>query len=135
MAGTTLVEQNFTTEVIPTFFAVKEAVFPFAKFPGVDPILSPEMKSTGEVMGVGQTFGEAYYTAIIGSHDRLPGLPVENEVKKVFLSVRESDKANLVPVAKQFAEYGFKLVATSGTQKILTEAGIACERINKVTEG
>ena len=135
MAGTTLVEQNFTTEVIPTFFAVKEAVFPFAKFPGVDPILSPEMKSTGEVMGVGQTFGEAYYKAIIGSNDRLPGLPVENEVKKVFLSVRESDKANLVPVAKQFADYGFKLVATSGTQKILTEAGIACERINKVTEG
>ena len=135
MAGTTLVEQNFTTEVIPTFFAVKEAVFPFAKFPGVDPILSPEMKSTGEVMGVGQTFGEAYYKAIIGSNDRLPGLPVENEVKKVFLSVRESDKANLVPVAKQFAEYGFKLVATSGTQKILTEAGIACERINKVNEG
>ena len=83
MAGTTLVEQNFTTEVIPTFFAVKEAVFPFAKFPGVDPILSPEMKSTGEVMGVGQTFGEAYYKAIIGSNDRLPGLPVENEVKKV----------------------------------------------------
>ena len=135
MAGTTLVEQNFTTEVIPTFFAVKEAVFPFAKFPGVDPILSPEMKSTGEVMGVGQTFGEAYYKAIIGSNDRLPGLPVENEVKKVFLSVRESDKANLVPVAKQFADYGFKLVATSGTQKILTEAGIACERINKVNEG
>lgn len=135
MAGTTLVEQNFTTEVIPTFFAVKEAVFPFAKFPGVDPILSPEMKSTGEVMGVGQTFGEAYYKAIIGSNDRLPGLPVDNEVKKVFLSVRESDKANLVPVAKQFADYGFKLVATSGTQKILTEAGIACERINKVTEG
>ena len=135
MAGKTLAEQNFTTEVIPTFFSVKEAVFPFAKFPGVDPILSPEMKSTGEVMGVGKTFGEAYYKAIIGSNDRLPGLPVEGEVKKVFLSVRDSDKANLAPIAKQFAEYGFKLVATAGTQKVLQAAGIDCERINKVNEG
>ena len=86
-------------------------------------------------MGVGKTFGEAYYKAIIGSNDRLPGLPVEGEVKKVFLSVRDSDKANLAPIAKQFAEYGFKLVATAGTQKVLQAAGIDCERINKVNEG
>ena len=135
MAGKSLIEQGFTSEIKPTFFAVKEAVFPFAKFPGVDPILSPEMKSTGEVMGVGKTFGEAYYKAIIGSNDRLPGLPVEGETKTVFLSVRESDKPNLVPVAKQLLGYGFKLVATAGTQKVLNEAGIACDRINKVNEG
>ncbi|WP_227429869.1 carbamoyl-phosphate synthase large subunit [Psychrobacter sp. I-STPA6b] len=135
MAGKSLAEQNFTQEVKPTFYAVKEAVFPFAKFPGVDPILSPEMKSTGEVMGVGKTFGEAYYKAIIGSGERLPGLPVEGETKKVFISVRDSDKTNIVPIAKQLADYGFKLVATTGTQKVISDAGIDCTRINKVTEG
>jgi carbamoyl-phosphate synthase large subunit len=86
-------------------------------------------------MGVGQTFGEAYYKAIIGSNDRLPGLPIDGEVKKIFLSVRESDKANLVPIAKGLQDYGFSLVATAGTQKVLKDAGIACERINKVNEG
>lgn len=82
MAGKSLEEQSFTSEIIPTHYSVKEAVFPFAKFPGVDPILSPEMKSTGEVMGVGKTFGEAFYKAVIGSNERLPGLPVAGEVKK-----------------------------------------------------
>lgn len=135
MAGKTLVEQGFTKEIIPSFYAVKEAVFPFAKFPGVDPILSPEMKSTGEVMGVGKTFGEAYYKAIIGSNDRLPGLPTKDETKMVFLSVRDSDKPNLAPIAQQLIDYGFKLIATAGTQRVLKTAGIACERINKVNEG
>lgn len=135
MAGTSLADQGFTQEIKPAFYAVKEAVFPFAKFPGVDPILSPEMKSTGEVMGVGKTFGEAYYKAIIGSGERLPGLPEEGEVKTIFLSVRDSDKNNIVPVAQQLSEFGFKIVATSGTQKVLSEAGVDCKRINKVTEG
>ncbi len=135
MAGKTLEEQGFTQEIIPSFFAVKEAVFPFAKFPGVDPILSPEMKSTGEVMGVGTTFGEAYYKAIIGSNERLPGLPVAGETKTAFLSVRDSDKQGLIAVAKQLIDYGFQLMATTGTQKFLNEQGIACRHVNKVTEG
>ncbi|MDO5651010.1 MAG: carbamoyl-phosphate synthase large subunit [Moraxella sp.] len=135
MAGKTLVEQGFTKEIIPNLYSVKEAVFPFAKFPGVDPILSPEMKSTGEVMGVGKTFGEAYYKALIGTGDRLTGLPVDGEIKRVFLSVRDSDKKGIVNVARRLAEYGFKLVATGGTQAVISAAGIECERVNKVTEG
>lgn len=135
MAGKSLADQGFTHEIKPSFFAVKEAVFPFAKFPGVDPILSPEMKSTGEVMGVGKTFGEAYYKAIIGSGERLPGLPQAGEIKTVFISVRDSDKANVVPIAKQLADYGFKIVATTGTQEVLAEHGVECKQINKVTEG
>ncbi|OOR88506.1 carbamoyl phosphate synthase large subunit [Moraxella caviae] len=135
MAGKSLAEQGFTREIVPAHYSVKEAVFPFAKFPGVDPILSPEMKSTGEVMGVGKSFGEAFYKAVIGSNERLPGLPTEGEVKKVFLSVRDSDKKYVVDVAKSLLNYGFNLVATGGTQKVLADAGVACERVNKVTEG
>ncbi len=135
MAGTSLVDQKFTQEIKPSFFAVKESVFPFAKFPGVDPILSPEMKSTGEVMGIGKTFGEAYYKGLIATNERLPGLPQAGEVKTVFLSVRDSDKPNLPPIAQQLLDYGFNLVATSGTQQYLSEQGLACQRINKVTEG
>ena len=135
MAGTSLKDQGFTTEIVPSFYAVKEAVFPFAKFPGVDPILSPEMKSTGEVMGVGKTFGEAFYKAIIGSNERLPGLPVEGETKTAFISVRDSDKAQIAPIARQLADFGFNIVSTTGTQKVLSEAGIASTQINKVTEG
>ncbi|WFF37972.1 carbamoyl-phosphate synthase large subunit [Moraxella nasibovis] len=135
MAGKSLAEQGFTSEIVPSHYSVKEAVFPFAKFPGVDPILSPEMKSTGEVMGVGKTFAEAFYKSIIGSNERLPGLPTEGEVKTAFLSVRDSDKKYLPELAKALHDYGFRLVATDGTQKVLAEAGIACERVNKVTEG
>lgn len=135
MAGQTLAEQNFTQEIVPSHYSVKEAVFPFAKFPGVDPILGPEMKSTGEVMGVGQTFGEAYYKAILGSGDRLTGLPQEGETKTVFISVRDSDKAGVVDVAKRLAEFGFNIVATGGTHDILADAGVACKRVNKVSEG
>ena len=135
MAGQTLAEQNFTQEIVPSHYSVKEAVFPFAKFPGVDPILGPEMKSTGEVMGVGQTFGEAYYKAILGSGDRLTGLPQEGETKTVFISVRDSDKAGVVDVAKRLAGFGFNIVATGGTQDIRADAGVACKRVNKVSEG
>lgn len=135
MAGQTLAEQNFTQEIVPSHYSVKEAVFPFAKFPGVDPILGPEMKSTGEVMGVGQTFGEAYYKAILGSGDRLTGLPQEGETKTVFISVRDSDKAGVVDVAKRLAGFGFNIVATGGTHDILADAGVACKRVNKISEG
>lgn len=135
MAGQTLAEQNFTQEIVPSHYSVKEAVFPFAKFPGVDPILGPEMKSTGEVMGVGQTFGEAYYKAILGSGDRLTGLPQEGETKTVFISVRDSDKAGVVDVAKRLTGFGFNIVATGGTHDMLVGAGVACKRVNKVSEG
>ena len=135
MAGTSLKDQGFTQEIVPAFYSVKEAVFPFAKFPGVDPVLSPEMKSTGEVMGVGQTFGEAFYKAIIGTGDRLPGLPQEGETKTAFISVRDSDKENVVAIAQQLSDYGFKIVATAGTQKVLEAHGVDSKRINKVTEG
>ncbi|MEX5538723.1 hypothetical protein ABFV54_26820, partial [Pseudomonas syringae] len=87
------------------------------------------------VMGVGKTFGEAFYKAVLGSNERLPGLPTENETKYAFLSVRESDKKDVLTIAKQFADYGFKLVATGGTHKVITDAGFECERVNKVTEG
>ncbi len=110
-------------------------MFPFNKFPGVDPILGPEMKSTGEVMGVGKSFGEAFYKAVLGSNDRLPGKPTEGETKRVFLSVRDSDKAALPDVARKLVAHGFRLVATGGTQRLLAAQGIDCERVNKVTEG
>ena len=129
MAGMSLVDQGFTKEIIPPYFSVKEAVFPFAKFPGVDPILGPEMKSTGEVMGSGATFAEAFHKAVLGSNERLPN------GGRVFLSVRDSDKAHLPRIGRELAELGFELVATSGTQRELEAAGIACRRINKVTEG
>ena len=129
MAGMSLQDQGFTKEIIPNYYSVKEAVFPFAKFPGVDPILGPEMKSTGEVMGSGATFAEAFHKAVLGSNERLP------TGGRVFLSVRESDKPHVSRVAGELAELGFTLVATSGTQKVLAAAGIACERVNKVTEG
>ncbi|MFB2538741.1 MULTISPECIES: carbamoyl-phosphate synthase large subunit [unclassified Acinetobacter] len=135
MAGQSLQSQNFTAEIIPTHFSVKEAVFPFAKFPGVDPVLGPEMKSTGEVMGVGKTFGEAYHKAVLGANDRLPELPKDGDIKTIFLSVRDSDKPQAVKLAKKFSELGYKLVATGGTYKVLAEAGVDCQRVNKVNEG
>ena len=135
MVGIDLPTQGFDKEIVPSHFFVKEAVFPFAKFQGVDPVLGPEMKSTGEVMGVGKSFGEAYYKAVLGSGDRLTGLPTVGETKTAFLSVRDSDKLAVVDVARQLSDYGFSLVATGGTHKVITDAGIACTRVNKVTEG
>ena len=137
MAGQTLAEQGVTTEVTPPYFSVKEAVFPFVKFPGVDTILGPEMKSTGEVMGVGKTFGEAFVKSQLGAGTRLPrpfnadGTPVG----KVFISVKNNDKSRAVEVARGLSALGFRLIATKGTAAAIAAAGIACETVNKVTEG
>ncbi|NNL56819.1 MAG: ATP-grasp domain-containing protein, partial [Pseudomonadales bacterium] len=129
MVGKTLAEQEFTSERIPSFSSVKEAVFPFAKFQGVDPILGPEMKSTGEVMGSGATFAEAFAKAQLGAGAVMPHSGV------AFLSVRERDKPGLIAVARQLVEHGFELIATSGTRSALAAAGVSAKHINKVQEG
>jgi len=133
MAGQTLAQQGVTAEVMPPYFSVKEAVFPFVKFPGVDTILGPEMKSTGEVMGVGRSFGEAFVKAQLAAGVRLPR--PDDAVRRVFLSVKPGDKARVVPIARELAAMGFELVATRGTAAAIQAAGIACEVVNKVTEG
>ena len=129
MAGDTLAEQGITKEVTPPYFSVKEAVFPFVKFPGVDTILGPEMKSTGEVMGVGKTFGEAFVKSQMGAGVHLPA------EGKVFLSVKNNDKTRAVAVAKELAAMGYSLCATRGTAAAIAEAGIEVQTVNKVTEG
>ncbi|MFT7184953.1 MAG: carbamoyl-phosphate synthase large subunit [Pseudohongiellaceae bacterium] len=129
MAGKTLKEIGFTEEVVPKHFSVKEAVFPFNKFPSVDPILGPEMKSTGEVMGIGDSFDEAFAKSAIASGGVLP------VAGKAFLSVREVDKPGVVELAKSLTDTGFTLVATAGTAKAIAAAGLSVERINKVIEG
>jgi carbamoyl-phosphate synthase large subunit len=129
MAGKTLKEQGFTREVIPGFYSVKEAVFPFNKFPGVDPILGPEMKSTGEVMGSGETFAEAFAKSQLGANSRIP------KKGKAFVSVRDLDKPGVVDVARQLINLGFKLIATHGTAEVIRKAGIDVQQINKVQEG
>ncbi len=129
MMGKKLSELNFTKEIIPPYFSVKEAVFPFNKFRGVDPILGPEMKSTGEVMGAGETFGEAFFKAQLGAGEKLP------TEGKIFVSVRDADKTGVVAVAKGLKKLGFDLIATSGTYTALAEAGVEVERVNKVGEG
>ena len=128
MAGKTLKEQGFTQELIPEVISVKESVFPFNKFPGVDPILGPEMKSTGEVMGVGDSFGEAFAKASLAAGDRLP------QGGRAFVSVKGSDKPQTPALAQELRDLGFKLVATKGTAACIREAGIECDRVNKVTE-
>jgi carbamoyl-phosphate synthase large subunit len=129
MAGTRLVEQGFTEEIIPHYVSVKESVFPFSKFPGVDPILGPEMKSTGEVMGVGDSFAEAFAKATVAAGEELP------QSGRAFLSVKTSDKPGVADVARDLVELGFELVATRGTAKCLADAGVDTEIVNKVTEG
>jgi carbamoyl-phosphate synthase large subunit len=129
MAGTSLKAQGITKEVIPENYFVKEAVFPFVKFPGVDTVLGPEMKSTGEVMGVGRTFGEAYNKSIMGAGSVLP------LGGRALLSVRNADKARAVQVAQDLIDLGFSLMATGGTCKAIQDAGLECDRINKVMEG
>ncbi len=129
MAGDTLAQQGITKEVTPPYFSVKEAVFPFVKFPGVDTILGPEMKSTGEVMGVGKTFGEAFVKSQLGAGVTLP------TQGKVFLTVKNADKPRAVAVAKELAAMGFVLCATRGTAAAISEAGIEVQLVNKVTEG
>ena len=129
MVGQTLASQGVTKEVTPPYFSVKEAVFPFVKFPGVDTILGPEMKSTGEVMGVGKTFGEAFVKSQLGAGTKLP------TSGKVFLTVKNADKARAVDIARQLVSLGFELVATRGTAAAIEAAGIAVKVVNKVTEG
>jgi carbamoyl-phosphate synthase large subunit len=129
MVGQTLEQQGITEERIPNYFSVKEAVFPFVKFPGVDPLLGPEMKSTGEVMGVGKTFGEAF-----AKSQRAAGVDLSHS-GKVLISIRDKDKAKLPEIARMLVEKEYEIVATSGTAKFLKEAGFPCELVYKVNEG
>ncbi len=129
MVGKSLAAQGATREIVPSYHSVKEAIFPFAKFQNVDPILGPEMRSTGEVMGVGRGFGAAFARAQEAASIKAPA------VGKAFLSVRDPDKRRLLPVAQALVERGFSLVATAGTAAFLREHGLACEQVNKVIEG
>jgi carbamoyl-phosphate synthase large subunit len=129
MVGQSLDAQGIKNEVVPSYYSVKEAVFPFVKFPGVDTILGPEMKSTGEVMGVGKTFGEAFVKSQLGAGVKLP------KSGKVFLSVKNSDKPRAVQVARDLVEIGFSVVATKGTAAAISAAGIPVTTVNKVAEG
>jgi carbamoyl-phosphate synthase large subunit len=129
MVGRTLAAQNVEVEVVPPYFSVKEAVFPFAKFPGVDPLLGPEMRSTGEVMGVGSTFGEALFKSQLGAGGPLPPSGT------VFLSVKDSDKPRTIEVARMLHEMGYALVATRGTANAIEAAGIPVKHVNKVKDG
>jgi carbamoyl-phosphate synthase large subunit len=129
MAGQTLDAQGIGAEVTPPYFSVKEAVFPFVKFPGVDTILGPEMKSTGEVMGVGRTFAEAFVKSQIGAGVRLP------TSGKAFISVKHTDRPKAIEVARELIDLGFSVVATRGTASAIAAAGLAVSEVNKVNEG
>ena len=129
MAGQSLDDQGIGVEVTPPYFSVKEAVFPFVKFPGVDTILGPEMKSTGEVMGVGKTFGEAFVKSQLGAGTKLP------TTGRVFLTVKNNDKPRAVEIARELVAMGFDLVATRGTASAISAAGVPVQTVNKVTEG
>ncbi len=129
MAGRSLADQGVTREVIPPYYSVKEAVFPFAKFPGVDTLLGPEMKSTGEVMGVGRSFGEAFVKSQVAASTRLPA------AGRALITVKQADKAKAVEVARLLHELGFTLVATRGTAAAIQEGGIPVTAVNKVNEG
>ncbi|MEK7737618.1 MAG: ATP-grasp domain-containing protein, partial [Pseudomonadota bacterium] len=129
MAGRSLADQGITAEVIPPYYSVKEAVFPFAKFPGIDSILGPEMKSTGEVMGVGRSFAEAFVKSQLAAGTRLP------VSGRAFISVKPGDKTKAVDVARELAEIGFTLVATRGTAAAIAAAGLPVTAVNKVAEG
>ncbi|MEQ8937530.1 MAG: ATP-grasp domain-containing protein, partial [Gammaproteobacteria bacterium] len=129
MVGNTLSAQGISEIPVPEYFSVKESVFPFIKFPGVDPLLGPEMKSTGEVMGVGKSFGEAFSKGQLAAGETFP------LSGKAFISVKERDKQDAIKVAKELSEMGYTLCATHGTCQALTEAGLECERVNKVREG
>ena len=130
MVGDSLEKQGVKVEVKPSYVCVKEAVFPFAKFLGVDPVLGPEMRSTGEVMGVGRTFGEALFKSQLGAGNMLPPAGAT-----VFISVRDEDKPRAIVVAAELADAGYKLVATRGTGAALAKAGIDCKVVNKVSDG
>jgi len=129
MVGQSLRQQGRTERVVPEFVSVKESVFPFTKFQGVDPILGPEMKSTGEVMGIGKSFAEAYAKGMLASGAKIP------QPGTAFLSVRETDKKGIVELARELRDRGFKLVATGGTAKVIRAGGVECQHVNKVKEG
>jgi len=129
MAGKTLKELGVTKETIPPYYSVKEVVLPFNKFPGSDPILGPEMRSTGEVMGVGYTFAEAYAKAELGSIKDVP------KVGRVLLSVRQSDKARVAKLALKLIDQGYAIDGTAGTAEVLRAAGIYVRSVKKVHEG
>ena len=126
MVGQTLKAQGATVEVIPHYYSVKEAVFPFIKFPGVDTILGPEMKSTGEVMGVGKTFAEAFVKSQLAAGVKLP------KKGKAFISVKNEDRPRVIDIAKTLVQLGFQLVATRGTAAYLTEMDIVVTPVNKI---
>ena len=129
MAGQSLADQGMLELPQPSYFSVKESVFPFAKFPGVDTLLGPEMKSTGEVMGSGKSFGEAFFKASLAASAELPLSGV------AFISVRNQDKPGVINVARSLIDAGFTLIATDGTQRVISDAGLACVRINKMQQG
>jgi carbamoyl-phosphate synthase large subunit len=129
MVGKTLPELGMTEEVTPTYYSIKESVFPFNKFPGVDIILGPEMKSTGEVMGIDEDFALAFAKSQLASNSPLP------KSGTIFLSVADRDKEEIVDIGKSFAKLGYDLVATSGTLKVLKTAGVSCREINKISQG
>lgn len=129
MAGVSLAQQGYTQKVVPNFFAIKQVVFPFDKFPKVDTILGPEMKSTGEVMGIGKKFGDAFAKGQLGIGAKL------KTAGRAFLSVRDADKPRIAEIAKNLIDLGFSLVATSGTAQVIRATGIQCEHVNKVLEG
>jgi carbamoyl-phosphate synthase large subunit len=129
MAGKTLAELGFTREIVPIHTAVKESVFPFAKFPGVDTILGPEMRSTGEVMGIAESFPQAFLKAQLAASGNLPDRGI------VFISVRDEDKPAACEIAQRLSDLGFTILATQGTKDALDRAGVASERVNKVREG
>ncbi|BAL96668.1 carbamoyl-phosphate synthase large subunit [Rubrivivax gelatinosus] len=129
MAGQSLKQQGIGAEIVPPFFSVKEAVFPFNKFPGVDPILGPEMRSTGEVMGVGKTFGEAMLKSQLGAGSRLP------EKGTVVITVKNSDKPRAVKVAAELVALGYEVLATKGTAQAIADAGVPVKLVNKVKDG
>jgi carbamoyl-phosphate synthase large subunit len=129
MAGATLQSLGFTKEIVPKQFAVKESVFPFNKFPGVDIILGPEMRSTGEVMGIGETFQDAFLKAQLGT-----GMVFPHD-GTVFLSVRDADKPAAAEIGRRLVELGYKLVATKGTARVLEREGVPSSVVNKVKEG
>ena len=129
MAGSQFSDQNIVQAHVPNYYSVKESVFPFVKFPDVDPLLGPEMKSTGEVMGVGRSFGEAFAKSLLACGTQLPHSGL------VFISVRDVDKGAAIDIARHLLELGFQLIATRGTAQALQEAGLPCEVVNKVLEG
>lgn len=129
MVGVTLAEQGIHKEVQLPYFCTKLPIFPFIRFPGVDPILGPEMKSTGEVMGIGSNFAQAYGKSQLAAQVGMP------DTGLVFISVRDADKEKVIPIAKNLLNLNFKIIATGGTAQILQQQGVACERINKVREG